>query len=542
MKKIFLFLTIVINLNLYSQEGVLDPIFGVNGIVNIGFGVFGSYDIGTCMDIQSDGKIVVAGYSEDKIALARLNTDGTLDNTFGSGGKIITYVYSGGSIPADIQIQNDGKIIVVGYTYDNNGDSYFVVLRYNSDGTIDNTFSDDGKFIGDFGGSHNTAHSLAIQIDGKILVAGEASSTAIVSTVQMAVLRLNTNGTLDNNFGTSGKVLINFSNSSSSISSIAIKTVNLFNQKIILAGNVDPTSGSRDFALVQLTLSGTLDNSFGAGGIVTTAISSDHDAITGLKIQSDGKILVVGSTDFFKIALARYNEDGSLDNTFSGDGKVVTTLSENVRISDVVIQSNNKIIVIGNYFIGYQSDILLVRYSSSGALDYSFGTNGYLTTSISDTTDDGVSAKFQSDGKLVVAGYSFDGFGYGDFVVLRYIISSNLVSVGEETELPTEFRLEQNYPNPFNPTTKIKFRVPNVILRQAQDDNDVTLSLSESDQMITLKVYDILGNEVATLVDEYKEAGTYEVEFNAIKLSSGTYFYRLTAGDFTETKKMILLK
>ncbi|NWF90887.1 MAG: T9SS type A sorting domain-containing protein [Ignavibacteriaceae bacterium] len=120
---------------------------------------------------------------------------------------------------------------------------------------------------------------------------------------------------------------------------------------------------------------------------------------------------------------------------------------------------------------------------------------------------------------------------------------NNITSTEEiNSEIPTAFELSQNYPNPFNPTTKIKFSVPNVILRQAQDDNDGTLSLSESDQMITLKVYDILGNEVATLVDEYKEAGTYEVEFNANKLSSGTYFYRLTAGDFTETKKLILLK
>ncbi|NWF90889.1 MAG: T9SS type A sorting domain-containing protein [Ignavibacteriaceae bacterium] len=125
----------------------------------------------------------------------------------------------------------------------------------------------------------------------------------------------------------------------------------------------------------------------------------------------------------------------------------------------------------------------------------------------------------------------------------KFIYSHTLITDADtEINLLSEFKLEQNYPNPFNPTTKIKFSVPNVILRQAQDDNDVTLSLSESDQMITLKVYDILGNEVATLVDEYKEAGTYEIEFNASKLSSGTYFYRLTAGEISETQKLVLIK
>lgn len=115
-------------------------------------------------------------------------------------------------------------------------------------------------------------------------------------------------------------------------------------------------------------------------------------------------------------------------------------------------------------------------------------------------------------------------------------------AINENKNHVNNFQLYQNYPNPFNPTTKIRFSVSNVILRQAQDDNDVTLSSSKSDQIISLKVYDILGSEVAALVNEYKPVGTYEVEFDANKLSSGTYFYRLTAGEFVQTKKLILLK
>ncbi len=116
--------------------------------------------------------------------------------------------------------------------------------------------------------------------------------------------------------------------------------------------------------------------------------------------------------------------------------------------------------------------------------------------------------------------------------------------------IPTEFVLEQNYPNPFgeaiysyNPVTKIRYTIPDVILSLSKDDGaGVTLRQAQSDKLITLKVYDLLGREVATLVNENQSAGIYEVEFNASRLSSGVYFYKLTAGNFSQTKKMILLR
>jgi hypothetical protein len=109
--------------------------------------------------------------------------------------------------------------------------------------------------------------------------------------------------------------------------------------------------------------------------------------------------------------------------------------------------------------------------------------------------------------------------------------------VDAEVKAPNIFSLEQNYPNPFNPSTKIKYTIPDVALRQAQ-----------SDILVTLKVYDILGNEIATLVNEEQPAGSYEIEFNSVgtnrdlSLPSGIYFYKLQAGNFIQTKKMILLK
>jgi hypothetical protein len=103
-----------------------------------------------------------------------------------------------------------------------------------------------------------------------------------------------------------------------------------------------------------------------------------------------------------------------------------------------------------------------------------------------------------------------------------------VTSVEEEENIINDFRLEQNYPNPFNPTTKIRYSIP----------SNVTSEMLN----VTLKVYDVLGNEIATLVNEYKPAGTYEVEFDASKLVSGAYFYQLKTDNFVATKKLLLLR
>jgi hypothetical protein len=125
------------------------------------------------------------------------------------------------------------------------------------------------------------------------------------------------------------------------------------------------------------------------------------------------------------------------------------------------------------------------------------------------------------NGTLIVCGTGTDVRAYSDFPV----------SVSPQENELNSFLLEQNYPNPFNPVTKIKFTIPSVTLRQAQSDN-----------LVTLKVYDILGNEISTLVDEEKPAGEYEVEFSATNLPSGVYFYQLKAGNFVETKKLVLIR
>jgi uncharacterized delta-60 repeat protein len=244
----------------YSQPGSLDLSFGSNGKVVTAIG--SGYDYGYSAAIQSDGKIVVAGYryngSNDDFALVRYNADGSLDNTFDSDGKVTTAIGSGSEEGFSVAIQIDGKIVVAGYSY--NGLNHdFALVRYNADGSPDNTFDSDGKVTTAIGSGNDIAYSVAIQSDGKIVVAGES-----------------------------------------------------------------PNGSDDDFALVRYNTDGSLDNTFDSDGKVTTAIGSSTDDGQSVAIQSDGKILVAGYSyngsngDF---ALVRYNADGSLDNTFDSDGK-----------------------------------------------------------------------------------------------------------------------------------------------------------------------------------------------------------------------------
>ncbi|MCW8816999.1 MAG: T9SS type A sorting domain-containing protein [Ignavibacteriaceae bacterium] len=121
-----------------------------------------------------------------------------------------------------------------------------------------------------------------------------------------------------------------------------------------------------------------------------------------------------------------------------------------------------------------------------------------------------------------------DRWNFGPKFPIRILHVSN---TQESPVTPDNFNLYQNFPNPFNPTTKIQFTIPSITLRHAQ-----------SDVPVTLKVYDVLGNEVTTLVDEEKVSGSYQVDFNGTGLTSGIYFYRIEAGNYSETKKMVLLR
>jgi len=343
----------------------------------------------------------------------RYNTDGSLDTSFNSDGKVTTAIGSGDDHAVSVAIQSDGKIVAAGYSNGSNWD--FALVRYNTDGSLDTNFNSDGKVTTDFGGGADYAVSVAIQSDGKIVAAGYSNG----SNFDFALVRYNTDGSLDTSFNSDGKVTTDFGSGSDYGSSVTIQS----DGKIVAAGG-SSNGNNRDFALVRYKTDGSLDTSFDNDGKVTTAIGSGTEEAYSVAIQSDGKIVAAGysnngSNDDF--ALVRYNTDGSLDTSFDTDGEVTTDFgSGRGRARSVTIQSDGKIVVAGySDNNGSNDDFALVRYNTDGSLDTSFDTDGKVTTAIGSGDDAANSVAIQSDGKIVAAGTISNG-NDRDFALVLY--------------------------------------------------------------------------------------------------------------------------
>ncbi|AVH73051.1 NHL repeat-containing protein [Nostoc sp. 'Lobaria pulmonaria (5183) cyanobiont'] len=349
---------------------------------------------------------------------------GNLDTTFGVGGKVITNI--GGSDTAyAVAIQADGKIVVVGETYNSNGD--FAVARYNPNGSLDSSFGNSGKAIADFANQTDRAYSVAIQSDGKILIGG---ITYNGNQVDAGLVRYNSNGSLDTSFGNGGKVVTNFEGKNEWIQSITVQS----DGKIIVGGYLNPNDGSlnNDFALIRYNSDGSLDTSFGNGGKVITSMSNGQDFIASILIQPDGKIVVTGSAMNINgnnnFILARYNSNGSIDTNFGSNGKVITDFPGTDDFANsVALQSDGKIVVAGSTGnIGANGDFALARYNSDGTLDANFGNGGKVVTDLGSSNDVGQSLAILQNGKIVVSGFAQNGSDRRDFALAVYNSNGSL--------------------------------------------------------------------------------------------------------------------
>lgn len=397
------------------QDGRPDLSYGNNGFSS-------SIDISQAVAaMQPDGKIVIAGNDlTNTFAVARFNADGTVDNTFNSVGKQTTDFGSGYNIATAIAVQSDGKIVVAGYAYIGSSTD-FAVARYNADGTVDNSFSNDGKQTGSFGSETNYAYSVAIQKDGKIVVAGQ---TYGASFSDFAIVRYNSNGTLDNSFSEDGKQTTDFGFSEDIARSAAIQS----DGKIIISGyeyKCNDTCTNAQFALARYNTNGTLDNTFSEDGRQISSFASGYYA-TSLALQTDGKIVIAGyaERDNVDFALARFNTNGSIDHTFGTDGRLTTDFNSDDFAYSVAIQSDGKIVAAG---YDYGDNFDLSRYNTDGSLDDTFGRSGKLTDRlrVNQGSTYYTSTAIQQDSKLVTAGYTWNGSNY-DFAVARYNIDGSL--------------------------------------------------------------------------------------------------------------------
>ena len=280
--------------------------------------------------------------------------DGDLDPTFGTGGMVMTDLNRSTDLANAVAIQSDGKLVVVGQTYKNNdySDEDFAVTRYNTDGTLDNTFGRGGKVRTDFPGLAAVPSAVVIQPDGKIVVAGGAFPQFTFAG-NFEVVRYNPNGSLDRSFGNGGIVTTTFPEGSYAFD-VALQP----DGKIVAAGTVfvdfipgEPSN--TDFALARYNPDGTPDAAFGSGGQVSTDFVGMEDDAFSVLIQSDGKIVAVGSANspatYYDFAAVRYLSNGTIDTAFGVAGKVSTDFGDHNfdRAQSAALQSDDKIVAAG---------------------------------------------------------------------------------------------------------------------------------------------------------------------------------------------------
>lgn len=413
-----------------AASGSLDTTFDLIGKVTTT--VLAGDDQATSVAIQSDGKIVAAGSASNSVdssgvgagsvfALVRYNTDGSLDATFGTSGKVTTAIGISDDIALSVAIQSDGKIVAAGYSYSVTDFAWEIALaRYKTDGSLDTTFGTGGKVLTLIGAGGCTAHSVTIQSDNKIVAAGYVDNGA---NYDFALVRYNPDGSLDTTFGTGGIVTTPIGSSDDGANSVVIQSDN----KIVAAGySFGPIgSGNSFFALVRYNPDGSLDTTFGTGGKLTTGIETigtNSDMASSVALQSDNKIVAAGyaSND---LAVVRYNPDGSLDTTFGTTGKVTTGVRVESQAAGVVVQIDGKIVAAGNSSSLVDWNFGLVRYNADGSLDSTFGAGGKVTTvigAVAGTIEDkALGILLQPDGKIVAAGYSNNRTN-DDFAIVRY--------------------------------------------------------------------------------------------------------------------------
>ena len=381
--------------------GTLDPTFDFDGKVVTAIGSGGDGARGVA--VQSDGKIVTAGYASNGVsqdfAVVRYNASGSLDTSFDVDGKVTTSLGIGDDIANSVAVQSDGKIVAAGYSY-NGSKNDFAVVRYNTNGTLDTSFNGSGKVTTPIGSGDDSAQAVAIQSDGKIIVAGYDTTIPFSYGWTPAVVRYNANGSLDTSFNSTG---IATSFGRQRFYSVAVQP----DGKIVLGGSrkAPPPASNHDFFLIlRYNSDGTVDTSFNGA-----SVRNDEEGAQSVLVQPDGKILAIGGA----YTVIRYNSDGTRDESFVGGG------GPSGHAYSAALQTDGRIVVAGYSDNGLNNDFGVVRYNSDGSLDASFNGTGVVITPVLNGEDDANSVAIQPDGKIIVAGSSNNGSDT-DFALARY--------------------------------------------------------------------------------------------------------------------------
>jgi uncharacterized delta-60 repeat protein len=502
MKNLVLPLLLCLPLFSIAQFGTLDGDFDADGLRSIDLGESEyAYDVA----IQSDGKIVICGSttlnSGLDMVVARLNPDGSMDNSFGTNGVVVVNIDNNLDGAAALALQPDGKIVVAGHS-----SFELAVVRLNSNGTLDNSFSFDGIAVFAIGNNSEELTDIVVLNDGKILSAGLTWGGA---NYDIILLKLNPDGSIDNTFSFDGAVITNVSGNDY-VSSMVVDA----SGSITLAG-----SASSSPLVVRYNSDGSLDNGFGTGGKRILDVGSGGGSLQSLTVTGSGKILACGNlgvNEDAEMLVVRLMPNGDFDNTFSFDGIAGTDFDGHQdRATDLVLQPDGRILAAGFAGIGANRALALLRLNDDGNFDNAFGTDGRVTTSVTSWAQVNAIA-LQSDGKVVAAGSANDPSN--DILVARYLTG---VSVGIG-EVVANFSKAMAYPNPIT-------------------DHSVSVEYElTSEETVSIDLHDLSGKWVSQLQPAVKEAaGAYRKTLSWPVLPTGSYLLRFTTGRGTLAVKLM---
>lgn len=390
-----------------AADGTLDPAFGSGGkvLTKLGFGSCG----GQAVIRQPDGKLVVGGFVGAYPAvgtaflLARFNPDGSTDPTFGNGGRVSTSG-DGETKIEDVVLLPDGKIIAVGYRLFPNPVQIRLV-RYQSNGSIDPTYGTAGKVTTALVGGAIPGRATLLP-DGKLLIVGSVVNS-VGPSYQGLLLRYNDDGTPDVTFGMSGQAIIDFPNIGEELRALVVEPDGRFYAAGIASDqSIAVPDYEQDFLTVHFNADGSVDTGFGGTGYVTEefGVEDSYAEQAGSAVrQSDGRVVVAGFSGYHG-ALARYNSDGSLDPTFGDAGRLTI---HDTSAYELLLQPDGKLVMVGHRSRGAGFEWVITRLHSDGRLDATFAPCAVVHTSFGDDASASAwDALLQPDGKIVVAGWT----------------------------------------------------------------------------------------------------------------------------------------
>ena len=506
-----------VSMDTYAQVGSLDTKFSTKGYVTNAIST--SDDLAHSISIQPDGKIVQIGETPEgssgkNIAITRYNTDGTLDNTFdGDGRLVLNYAISDIDLAYKVVVQKDGKILIGGYKILSGQD--IIVARLNSDGTNDKNFNKGEHLTLSFG-ANEVLYDMLVDANGKILLTGFTSAGGGFAGTKPYVVRLNSDGSVDNTFGTSGVAALYVSD----YNDIATWMQQSTSGKIAITG-YSGNALDKDFYVAQLNSNGTIDTKFGTNGYFIKDFANDNG--TRLIYQGD-KIVACGTSDkngTNDFVVYRLNTNGTIDNTFGTSGYTFIPIGTGSdQCFTILEQIDGKIVLAG---FGANSSgvaqIAIARISKDGKLDASFASGGKALIPTGTGTTIVSAGAIDKSGAILLSGRTQVGSPANYDFLLAKIVSGVNVGIIDFEKISNQILIS---PVPFETTVNIEY----------------TLTKNE---ILSFDLYDVQGKLVQNLANKLpKSEGKHKETFDVSnELSHGVYILSINNGSTKQNIKII---